>query len=63
MATYWIWTILTSVGYGSYSQLRNREMWFAIYVELLQIGVASAFVYILSLLVKKMDNSYDSKMR
>ena len=63
IACYYIWTALTSVGFGTYSQLRNREMWMTCLVEIIQIAVGASFIFVITNLVNNLDNSYDSKMR
>ena len=56
---YHIWTILTSVGYGSFARNRVREMWFIIACEVITFGVSASTLFIITNAVNGIDNSYD----
>lgn len=63
LSIFFIWTVLSTVGYGSYDFIAAHEMWFVMFVEACSICVVSTLMYSVNKLVTGLDNSHESRVR
>lgn len=62
-SVYHVWTILSTVGYGSFSYNTVAEMWFVCAVEVVSFGITASTVFIVANIVNGLDNSFEQKVR